>query len=135
VNCPCGICMCELKSAKFMPCALKSYSDMFESIEPARVLSRESENVAEVGNECESPGGVSEPGVMTWVIVVVVEVVPFSESFLRLMIFLMFSFWFLRSSLLLHHIGLLYSQRSPRCLQAVQDGVPSSHFFLRRRQV
>lgn len=63
-------------------------------MDPARVRSSESENVAEVGSECESPGGVSEPGVMTWltVVEVVVVVVVFSVSFLRLMIILIFSF-------------------------------------------
>jgi len=42
---------------------------------------------------------------------------------------LMSSLCFLLASLLLHHIGLLYSHARPRCLQAVQAGEPSSHFL------
>jgi len=69
--------------------ALKSKRDNWESIEADRVRSSESENVADVGRECDNPGGVSEPGVMTWF---VVEEVVFSVSFFRLMIILMLSF-------------------------------------------
>lgn len=68
---------------------------------------------------------------MTWLVVDVV----FSVSFFRLMIILMLSFCSRRWSLLLHHMGLLYSHRSPRCLHAVQDGEPSSHFFRRSLHV
>lgn len=59
----------------------------------------------------------------------------FSDSLVRLMMFLISSFCFLLWSLLLHHIGLLYSQVRPRCLQALHLGLPSSHFFLRNRHV
>ena len=59
----------------------------------------------------------------------------FSFSFVRLMMFLITSFCCLRCSLLLHHIGRLYSHFNPRCLQARHEGFPSSHFFLRRRHV
>lgn len=69
--------------------ALKSNSDNCESIEADRVRSRGSEKVADVGSECDNPGGVSEPGVMTWF---VVDEVVFSVSFFRLMIVLMLSF-------------------------------------------
>ena len=110
---------------------MKSKSDNCESIDADRVRSKGSEKVAEVGSECDKPGGVSEPGVMTWFEVEVV----FSVSFFRLMIILILSFWTRRWSLLLHHMGLLYSHRSPRCLQAVQAGEPSSHFFLRSLHV
>jgi hypothetical protein len=69
--------------------ALKSNIDNCESIEADRVRSRGSEKVADVGNEWESPGGVSDPGVITWF----VEEVVFSVSFFLLMIVLMLSFW------------------------------------------
>lgn len=51
------------------------------------------------------------------------------------MMFFIRSFWFLRCSLLLHHIGRLYSQESPKCLQALHPGLPSSHFFRRNLHV
>jgi len=69
-------------------------------MEADRVRSIESENVADVGSECDSPGGVSALGVMTCDEV-------FSVSFLRLMIILMLSFCHRLCSPLLHHIGLL----------------------------
>jgi hypothetical protein len=56
-------------------------------------------------------------------------------SFVCLMMFFILSFCCRRCSLLLHHIGLLYSQQSPRCLQALQPGLPSSHFFRRNLHV
>lgn len=59
----------------------------------------------------------------------------FSESFVRLMMFLMISFCCRRCSLLLHHIGRLYSHFNPKCLQALQLGLPSSHFFRRNLHV
>ncbi len=71
---------------------LNSNSDNCESIDADRMRSIGPENVAEVGSECESPGGVSEPGVMTWVVVVVVVDVVFSVSFFLLMIILILSF-------------------------------------------
>ena len=40
-----------------------------------------------------------------------------------------------RCSLLLHHIGLLYSHLRPRWRQALQAALPSSHFLRRKRQV
>lgn len=51
------------------------------------------------------------------------------------MMFFILSFWFLRCSLLLHHIGRLYSQDNPKCRQALQPGLPSSHFFRRNLHV
>ena len=59
----------------------------------------------------------------------------FSLSLVRLMMFLICSFWLRLCSLLLHHIGLLYSHWRPRCLQARQADFPSSHFFRRKRHV
>jgi hypothetical protein len=59
----------------------------------------------------------------------------FSESLVLLITVLMSSFCFLRCSLLLHHIGRLYSQLRPRCLHALHLGLASSHFFRRRRHV
>jgi hypothetical protein len=59
----------------------------------------------------------------------------FSFNFVRLMMFLMTSFWFFLCSLLLHHTGLLYSHLRPRCLQARHEFLPSSHFLRRRRHV
>ncbi len=109
-----------------------------ESMEPERARSRGSEKVADVGSECDRPGG--EP-TDVWIECVCVwgfapcGCVDFSASFLRLMIILMSSFCFLRASLLLHHIGRLYSHARPRCLHAVHMGVPSSHFFLRNLHV
>lgn len=80
--------------------ALKSKSSEKEdSIDPERVRSIESEKVADVGSECDRPGGVSAPGGR------ICDV--FSESFLRLMIILMLSFCQRRESPLLHHMGLL----------------------------
>lgn len=76
-----------------------------------------------MGKEWVRPGGESA------------ESFDFSESLVLLMIFLITSFCFFRWSLLLHHSGLLYSHFSPRCLHALQHGFPSSHFFLRSRQV
>ncbi len=68
--------------------ALKSNNDSEESMEADRVRSRGSEKVAEVGRECDKPGGVSLPGVMTWF----VDEVDFSVSFFLLMIILILSF-------------------------------------------
>ena len=79
----------------------KSFSEKLESIEADRVRSIVSEYVADVGNECDKPGGVWTLGVITWFVVV------FSESFLRLIIILILSFCHLLWSPLLHHIGLL----------------------------
>ncbi len=81
-----------------------------------------------MGSECDRPGG--EPAMDVWMVPDV-----FSDSFLRLMIILMSSLCFLRASLLLHHMGRLYSHWRPRCLHAVHVGVPSSHFFRRSLQV
>lgn len=86
-----------------------------------------SEYVADVGNECDRPGGVSAP------VESICEV--FSDSFVRFILFLMLSFCNFRCSLLLHHIGLLYSHFNPRCLHALHCPFPSSHFFRRKRQV
>lgn len=86
-----------------------------------------SDCVAEVGKECVRPGGESAP--------VALACDVFSVSLVFLMMFLMLSFSFRRFSLLLHHEGRLYSQPRPRCVQALQLGLPSSHFFLRNRQV
>lgn len=93
------------------------------------VRSKLSEKVAEVGSEWERPGG--EP--MEEVVWMLCD--DFSESFLRLMMVLMSSLCCLLASLLLHHMGRLYSQQSPKCLHAVHIGVPSSHFFLLNLQV
>ena len=59
----------------------------------------------------------------------------FSFNLVRLMMFLMTSFWALLCSLLLHQIGLLYSHLRPRCLHARHEFLPSSHFLRRRRHV
>ena len=87
-----------------------SYSlEYCESTDGARVRGV-TEYVAEVGRECESPGGVSAPiGICA----------DFSDSFVRLIIPLIVSFCCLRCSLLLHHNGLLYSHFSPKCLHAL----------------
>jgi len=51
------------------------------------------------------------------------------------MMFLIMSFCWRRCSLLLHHMGRLYSHFKPRCLHALQLGLPSSHFFRLSRHV
>ena len=61
--------------------------------------------------------------------------VVFSFVLVRLMMDLMWSFCFLRVSLLLHQLGLLYSHSSPRFLQALHRGFSSEHFFLRNLHV
>lgn len=86
-----------------------------------------SENVSEVGREWQRLGGV--------LALIVTPCEVFSLSLVRLMMFLMISFWARLCSLLLHHIGLLYSHLRPKCLQARHEDFPSSHFFLRRRHV
>ena len=72
-----------------------------ESIEADLLRSSGSEKVADVGSECERPGGVL---IEVWMVCE-----DFSESFFFLMIILISSLCLLRKSLLLHHIGLLYS--------------------------
>ena len=62
-------------------------------------------------------------------------VVVFSCSLVFLMTSLMLSLVTLRCSALLHHMGRLYSQAMPSFLQALHQGLTSSHFFLRKRQV
>jgi hypothetical protein len=86
-----------------------------------------SEKVSAVCIEWQRLGGVLVPKVTPCAL--------FSLSFVRLMMFLMTSFWFRLCSLLLHHIGRLYSHFRPRCLHARQEDFPSSHFFRRRRHV
>ena len=88
---------------------------------------RPSEKVSDVGWEWHRLGGVFALRETPWAV--------FSLSLVRLMMFFIISFWFRRCSLLLHHMGRLYSHLSPRCLHARQDGLPSSHFLRRRRQV
>lgn len=62
--------------------------------------------------------------------------VPFFSITLVFRIFsLIISFCRLRSSVLFHHIGRAYSHSTQRLMQALQAGRPSSHFFLRSRQV
>src|SRR3569833_2477033 len=97
-----------------------------ESSEADRGRSSGSEKVADVGRECARPGG--EPATEVWMGWAWLCAF-FSDSFLRLMMVLMSSLCFLRASLLLHHMGRLYSHTRPRCLQAVHMGEPSSHFF------
>ena len=73
--------------------ALKSKRDNWESIDPDRVRSKESEKVADVGNECERLGGVSIVDMTWWLCDCAgAGVVVFSVSFFRLMIILMLSF-------------------------------------------
>src|SRR5690242_122651 len=86
-----------------------------------------SENVSVVCIEWQRLGGV--------LVLIPTPCAVFSFNFVRLMMFLMTSFWFLLCSLLLHHTGLLYSHLRPRCLQARHEFFPSSHFFRRRRHV
>lgn len=96
--------MCELKASKSAIAGAfisNPFSEKLESIEADLVRSMVSEYVADVGNECNSPGGVCMLGVMRLFVVV------FSESFLRLIIILILSFCHLLWSPLLHHIGLL----------------------------
>lgn len=109
------------------PHELKSNSpENWESIDPPRVLEKPSEKVSAVNVEWHKLGGVFvDNGTCE----------AFSLSLVRLMMFFILSFWFRRCSLLLHHIGLLYSQERPKCLQALQPGLPSSHFFRRNRHV
>ena len=103
---------------------MKSYPGEYsESIEGARVRGV-TEYVADVGNECDNPGGVSA-----------LICAVFSEIFVRLIMLLICSFCCFRCSLLVHHAGLLYSHLSPRCLHALHWPFPSSHFFLRSRHV
>lgn len=83
--------------------------------------------MAEVGSECDRPGGGLKD---VWR-----ACDDFSASFLRLMMFLMSSLCWRRSSLLLHHSGRLYSHCRPRWRQAAHVGEPSSHFFLLSLQV
>lgn len=59
----------------------------------------------------------------------------FSVVLVRLIIPLIKSFCFLRVSLLLHHVGRLYSQSRPRFRQALHRGLSSEHFFLLSRHV
>jgi hypothetical protein len=64
--CECDECICALYDVKSAIWGeLKSKIDNWESIDADRVRSMGPENVAEVGKECDKPGGVSEPGVMT----------------------------------------------------------------------
>ena len=103
---------------------MKSFSgEKGESIEGARVCGV-TEYVADVGNECDSPGGVSA-----------LICAVFSEIFVLFMMLLICSFCCFRCSLLVHQAGRLYSHLSPRCLHALHWPFPSSHFFLRSRHV
>src|ERR1700753_3282099 len=105
---------------------LKSNSpEKVESIEPPLVRQMPSEG------EWYKLGGVFDVGIA----IACAAAMFFSCSLLCLMASLMFSFWLDRVSPLLHHIGLLYSQGIPNFPQALQNGLPSSHFFLRNLQV
>jgi hypothetical protein len=99
----------------------------WESIEPPLVLAIPSENWSDANETWHKLGGELVFRSVGWG--------AFSVSFVRLMMFLIFSFCCLRCSLLLHHIGRLYSHFNPRCLQALHPGFPSSHFFLRNLHV
>lgn len=118
-----------LKGAYSVGGLLKSKAEeKWESVDPDRPRSSGSETVvAEVGSECESPGGVV---MFVWMVCE-----DFVESFFVLMMALISSLRCLRLSLLLHQFGRLYSHPSPRCLHAEQLGSPSSHFFRLNLQV
>ena len=119
---------------------MSNLGEKWESMEAALVRENISECVSDVGSEWHKLGGVFMLAVTAAAAAAACACAwACCEGRCSILVFLMISLiislcCFLRSGCC-HQPGRLYSQSTPRCLQARQTGLDSSHFFRRSRHV